>query len=86
MYQHNILRACGIATGALFILTSSVAAQPQQKPAKEMIQGKIHRLRHDPRRRGWGKEIGEPLNYTFQFGTVMDHFPDLLSGAALTIR
>jgi hypothetical protein len=40
MYQHNILRACGIATGALFILTSSVAAQPQQKPAKEMIQGK----------------------------------------------
>ena len=51
-----------------------------------MIQGRIHRLRHDPRRTGWGKEIGEPLNYTFQFGTVMDHFPDLLSGAALTIR
>jgi polar amino acid transport system permease protein len=51
-----------------------------------VIQGRIHRLRHDPRRTGWGKEIGEPLNYTFQFGTVMDHFPDLLSGAALTIR
>lgn len=26
------------------------------------------------------------MNYTFQFGTVMDHFPDLLAGAVLTIR
>jgi len=26
------------------------------------------------------------LNYTFQFGTVMNYFPDLLSGAVLTIR
>jgi polar amino acid transport system permease protein len=26
------------------------------------------------------------LNYTFQFGTVMDRFPELLTGAALTIR
>ncbi|ANY79667.1 ABC transporter permease [Microvirga ossetica] len=26
------------------------------------------------------------MNYTFQFGTVIDHFPDLLAGAALTIR
>jgi len=26
------------------------------------------------------------LNYTFQFGTVLDHFPDLLAGAVLTIR
>ena len=51
-----------------------------------MIQGRIHRLRHDPRPTGWGKEIGEPLNYTFQFGTVMDHFPDLLDRGRLTIR
>ena len=27
-----------------------------------------------------------PLNYTFQFGTVMDRFPELLAGAAMTIR
>jgi polar amino acid transport system permease protein len=27
-----------------------------------------------------------PLNYTFQFGTVVDRFPELLTGAALTIR
>jgi polar amino acid transport system permease protein len=26
------------------------------------------------------------LNYTFQFGTVMDRFPELLAGAVLTIR
>jgi len=26
------------------------------------------------------------VNYTFQFGTVMDRFPELLAGAALTIR
>lgn len=26
------------------------------------------------------------MNYTFQFGTVMNYFPDLLSGAVLTIR
>lgn len=26
------------------------------------------------------------MNYTFQFGTVMDRFPELLTGAALTIR
>jgi polar amino acid transport system permease protein len=26
------------------------------------------------------------LNYTFQFGPVMDRFPELLTGAALTIR
>jgi polar amino acid transport system permease protein len=26
------------------------------------------------------------LSYTFQFGTVMDRFPELLAGAALTIR
>jgi polar amino acid transport system permease protein len=26
------------------------------------------------------------LNYTFQFGTVMDRFPELVAGAALTIR
>jgi polar amino acid transport system permease protein len=27
-----------------------------------------------------------PLNYTFQFSTVMDRFPELLAGAAMTIR
>jgi polar amino acid transport system permease protein len=26
------------------------------------------------------------LNYTFQFGVVLDRFPELLAGAALTIR
>ncbi|HLM40861.1 MAG TPA: amino acid ABC transporter permease [Microvirga sp.] len=26
------------------------------------------------------------MNYTFQFGTVMDRFPELLAGAAMTIR
>jgi len=52
MYQRNILRPCGIATAALFILTSTVAAQTQQKPAKEQIQGKwtlmiADNVRHD---------------------------------------
>jgi polar amino acid transport system permease protein len=27
-----------------------------------------------------------PVNYTFQFGTVMDRCPELLAGAAMTIR
>src|ERR1700752_621349 len=40
MYQGNIGRSLGMATAALLILTSSVASQPQQKPAKELIQGK----------------------------------------------
>jgi hypothetical protein len=40
MFHGNILRACGIASIALFILTSSAAAQTQQKPAKELITGK----------------------------------------------
>jgi hypothetical protein len=39
MYQGNILRICGIASAALFILTSGVASQTQQKPAKELIAG-----------------------------------------------
>jgi hypothetical protein len=39
MYQRKILRTWGLAAAALFILTSSVAAQTQQKPAKELIQG-----------------------------------------------
>ena len=39
MYQGNILRVCGIASAALFILTSGVASQPQQKSAKELITG-----------------------------------------------
>jgi polar amino acid transport system permease protein len=30
--------------------------------------------------------MDSPLNYTFQFGTVMDRFPELLAGAAMTIR
>src|SRR6478735_5059522 len=29
---------------------------------------------------------GRALNYTFQFGTVMDRFPELVDGAVLTIR
>jgi hypothetical protein len=40
MRQGNILRALGIAAPAVLILTSSAAAQAQQKPAKELIQGK----------------------------------------------
>src|ERR1700759_16270 len=40
MYQGNIGRSLGVAAAALFILTSSVASQTQQKPAKELIQGK----------------------------------------------
>jgi hypothetical protein len=40
MYQANIGRSLGVAAAALFILTSSVASQTQQKPAKELIQGK----------------------------------------------
>jgi Lipocalin-like domain len=39
MYQGNILRFCGIASAALFVLTSGVASQTQQKPAKELIAG-----------------------------------------------
>jgi hypothetical protein len=39
MYQGNILRIGGIASAALFILTSGVASQTQQKPAKELIAG-----------------------------------------------
>jgi hypothetical protein len=39
MYQGNILRICGIASAALFILASGVASQTQQKPAKELIAG-----------------------------------------------
>jgi hypothetical protein len=40
MYQGNIGRSLAVATAALFILTSSVASQNQQKPPKELIQGK----------------------------------------------
>jgi polar amino acid transport system permease protein len=30
--------------------------------------------------------MDDSLNYTFQFSTVMDRFPELLAGAAMTIR
>jgi hypothetical protein len=40
MYQNNVVRVVGAAAAAIVMLTSSVASQPQQRPAKELIQGK----------------------------------------------
>ena len=58
MYQSNIAKSLGIATAALFILTSSVASQSQQKPAKELIQGKWTLMIADNVRREGGNVPG----------------------------
>jgi len=39
MYRRNIFRICGIATMALFVLSTSVSSQTAEKSAKELIAG-----------------------------------------------
>jgi hypothetical protein len=39
MNRRNVIRICGSAAAALFVLSSSVASQAQQKSAKELIAG-----------------------------------------------
>ena len=58
MYQDNIGRSLGIATAALFILTGSVVSQTQEKPAKELIQGKWTLMIADNVRREGGNVPG----------------------------
>jgi Lipocalin-like domain len=58
MYQGNIRRSLGIAAAALFILTTTVASQTQQKPARELIQGKWTLMIADNVRREGGNVPG----------------------------